>query len=407
MKAVVVETDGKNAVVLDKNGDFIKTKARRGYRVGCEVEISWVLEFRTKAMAKYGSAAAAVLLFTFFGYGTYLYATPYSYVDIDINPSVELTANIFDRIIKTEALSDDGKKLLESNSLSNRNIQEGVKIVLESARKEGYISSGGQNEVVVTVSGKNDVKVGKVENAVKTAASNEIEAAGPDTGVTVEKISAQSHSEARKMGISPGKLLLIEKLKKYEPNLDVKEYKDKPVKEIMKSINERKKAEELEKQERDRKSKAQEKPDRQQAAEDTGIDFGGGDTKKAVSPGKDMGKVNDRDNRDKRNEENNKGDGNKPGRSSGKDDSIKGNDKNNESYGNNKSKLTDTKKDNNKVKNENKNKESDRYKNPVQSKDKNENKDKPSDRYRNSGQSKDKKENAGKNRTGSLRKDND
>ena len=42
------------------------------------------------------------------------------------------------------------------------------------------------------------------------------------------------------MGISPGKLVLIEKLKEEKPDVKVDEYKEKPVKEILTSIKQAK-----------------------------------------------------------------------------------------------------------------------------------------------------------------------
>ena len=57
------------------------------------------------------------------GGGVYAYAkTPVAYVSMDINPSVELGVNAFDKVVSVEAYNDDGKKILEGTDLRNYDI---------------------------------------------------------------------------------------------------------------------------------------------------------------------------------------------------------------------------------------------------------------------------------------------
>ena len=56
-------------------------------------------------------ALAACLLLTLCLGGGYLYFVPTAYISVDINPSLELRVNRFDRVVDVEAYNEDGQAL--------------------------------------------------------------------------------------------------------------------------------------------------------------------------------------------------------------------------------------------------------------------------------------------------------
>lgn len=76
-------------------------------------------------------AAAACLVFLCAG-GYSLYFTPTSVISIDINPSLELSVNRFDRVISAEGYNEDGVQLVESLELVHRPYEQAVNSVLNS-----------------------------------------------------------------------------------------------------------------------------------------------------------------------------------------------------------------------------------------------------------------------------------
>lgn len=238
MKAVIVEIEGKHAIALNKSGEFVRIKNKKSYQVGYEIETGSVIRFGTRTMTRITSIAAALIFVVTLGYGAYSYSMPYSYVNIDINPSVEITVNLYDRIIKAEGLNTDGDKLLSTIEYRNRKLEDGISNILESATQIGYFNDDSKNAVMFTVSGKDQEKVAQIENEIQGIASKAAQEANTGTEIMVENVTLVKHDEAEKMGISPGKLSLIEKLREYEPQLTVNDLKDKPVKEINKRIKE-------------------------------------------------------------------------------------------------------------------------------------------------------------------------
>lgn len=61
-------------------------------------------------------------------------------VAIDINPSMELYVKQDGRIDRVKPLNDDAKKLLSARKLKGQNFYEAVRVILDEARKQGYLN---------------------------------------------------------------------------------------------------------------------------------------------------------------------------------------------------------------------------------------------------------------------------
>lgn len=262
MKAVIVDIVAKDAVALNKNGQFIKIKNNGKMMIGSEIDVPVVTVFSIKSFTRVASAAAAFFVVMGLGYGVYSYNSPYSYIDMDINPSVEITANRYNRIIGTDALNSDGEKLISNENFKNKSVKEGIQSLLLKAIEKGYISENPDNAVMLTVSSKDEQKAAEVENSIQKTAEDQLEAVDKTANVVVEKVSLQRHTDALNLNISPGKLLLIEKLQEEDSTIKLEDYKDAPVRQILKKMHEYSKEELNSKDDNDREvSKASENND--------------------------------------------------------------------------------------------------------------------------------------------------
>lgn len=77
------------------------------------------------------SAAACVLILLCLGLWK-VYFTPVSVISIDINPSLELSLNRFDRVLSVEGYNEDGQALAEALDVRFLSYQEAVEQVLSS-----------------------------------------------------------------------------------------------------------------------------------------------------------------------------------------------------------------------------------------------------------------------------------
>jgi len=245
LRGVVVEKNKNGLILLTNEGQFIKIRKHvKPVEIGQEIEVEDNTFYKTEVLKKIVSIAAS-LLFLLGGLGVFSYNTVYGYVDIDINPSIELSYNLYKRVIKIESLNDDGKNLLEGvKGYKNKPVEDVINKVIDNAIKENYISDRGENTVLVTITeDKNNIDHNKILEKVDTHLKN----SSIEAEVIVMKSDKESREAAKKNSLSPGKAKLIEKAVDLKEDINPEEIKDKSVKEIINIINEAKKYEKKQK----------------------------------------------------------------------------------------------------------------------------------------------------------------
>ncbi|MFW2488200.1 hypothetical protein ACN077_06435 [Clostridium chromiireducens] len=181
------------------------------------------------------------------GGGGYAYAkTPVAYVSVDINPSVELGVNAFDQVVSVEAYNEDGEKVLEGTDLINTNVDDAVSAVITNAISDGYIKEDDaittdattSAAVEITVSTDKEDVAAELEESLKETADEVLENNNVDAEVETNKVALARRDEARQLGMTPGKLNLIQKLQALDPEIKVEDYKSISVKDIQKKTKE-------------------------------------------------------------------------------------------------------------------------------------------------------------------------
>ena len=93
-------------------------------------------------------AAAAACLVLLAAGGSWLYFAPPAEISVDINPSVELSVNRFDRVISVQSWNEDGQELAESLDLKYADCQDAVEQILSAAQVSQLLEENG----VLTIS---------------------------------------------------------------------------------------------------------------------------------------------------------------------------------------------------------------------------------------------------------------
>ena len=236
--ACIVEVRGRRAAALTGDGRFVRIK-NEGFFVGQTVELSAGRTFsrRRARFTALASMAAGFLLLFFGGFASY--RMPYGVVSVDVNPSVEFTINLYDRVIGVTGVNDDGQALLSSmdrDSLLNRTVDEAVEQTVEALRTNGYFSDTTENDVVLAAS------AGSGAHAAALAARLESRiSAQSDLTVLSVSVTSEDVQEAHTMGASAGRLYLVERLAEAaqgECEIDMAAWLDEPVREILRETRE-------------------------------------------------------------------------------------------------------------------------------------------------------------------------
>lgn len=165
------------------------------------------------------AVCAAIALFA----GIKLYFTPTTHINIDINPSIDLGINRFDRVVTVNALNDDGKKLMETLDIKFAAYDEALRRILDNKSVEAMLS---EDEIMtVTVIETNSAQSENILSAAKACASGY-------GNVHCHSASIEEASAANRLGLSYEKYLTYLELLALDPEITPEEIRNMTMREI-------------------------------------------------------------------------------------------------------------------------------------------------------------------------------
>lgn len=173
------------------------------------------------------AAAACVIILclgVWFGYS--LYFTPITVISVDINPSIELKVNRFDKVVGVEAFNDDGAQLISTVNVRHLNYQKAVDKLLATESISTLVEK--DELVCITVYGKS-----KASNSMVTKLSENTK--DPDH-VRCALGTEDAKKHAHEKGMSFGKYDAYLELQSVYPDVTVEEVKDLTMREIRDKI---------------------------------------------------------------------------------------------------------------------------------------------------------------------------
>lgn len=155
MKAVVVEIKGDFVAALTDDGCIIRMRNHH-YTIGQVIQVEKKVS-KINRITKVAVAACIVVVLGLIVLGTYAYMTPTTYVSLDVNPSIEFSLNMFDRVLSVKAVNDDGLEILKQvnlENMSNKTIDDAIKLTIKEISEEGYFDGETEGGIVITTSAK-------------------------------------------------------------------------------------------------------------------------------------------------------------------------------------------------------------------------------------------------------------
>lgn len=153
---------------------------------------------------------SVLMLFLIGGFSHNLYFTPSAYVDIDVNPSIELIMNRLGRVSEAHPYNDEGASILAQVSVRHMSYEQAMQALIDTLIADGYLTPDGL--VSVTVQAKDGVKEEKLLFAVSVALDNHHMIVQTDMFPVSADIKAKASSNA----ITPAKYLAILELQQVD-----------------------------------------------------------------------------------------------------------------------------------------------------------------------------------------------
>ena len=178
---------------------------------------------RRRRMA--GCLASLVLVLT--GLGAWF--TPTASIAVDINPSIELRVNLFDRVIALEGRNSDGEAVAGELDLTGKPYDEAMQRLLLSHSLAPYLEQG--STITITLAGSGDHAVQMLSKVVCRAY-----AVAQEENVVYCQVSWDTVKAAKTAGLCIPRYLAWQELRKTDPQITVEDIKGMPIEEIRKLI---------------------------------------------------------------------------------------------------------------------------------------------------------------------------
>lgn len=190
-------------------------------------------------MRKLLIAACITLAVLGLGAGGYIYyQTPVNYVSLDINPSIELGINAFDTVVCAEAANEDGENVLEGQDIEGLPVEEAIDALVQEAADQGFVAEDGSTVIAVTAESDDEEKALELQEKSANGVSLAMSTKNMFAAVYKDCSDLELRTQAKELGVSPGKYKLIMMLQTLDPTVNPEDYKDAKVNEIMKKANE-------------------------------------------------------------------------------------------------------------------------------------------------------------------------
>lgn len=238
LDACIVELRGRYAAALTSDGQFVRIR-NQGYSVGQTVRLTkrqTIPAQRRQLRAL--TAVAAGLLFLVLG-GFKGYQTPVGVVSLDVNPSIEYSINIFDRVLSVRGVNEDGEVLLDqmdTTLLKNRPVGEAVEQTIDSLRESGYFPQEAENDVVLAASSYSTQHAEELVEQLKGRVARQ-----NDLTILAFSVTHQEVEQAHALGSSAGKVRIVQQLEQSNQagnGFQEEDWLEKPVRDILQETQE-------------------------------------------------------------------------------------------------------------------------------------------------------------------------
>ena len=178
---------------------------------------------RPRAARRMAAAFACLALVVVGGTGYWAYFSPTCAISIDINPSVELAVNRFDKVISVDGIGEDGDVLAESLDVRFLNYADALNCLLQNPEVEDYLA---QDEVLsIAVAGDNQGQADAILAQTETCTAG-------TNNVYCRAASTEEIEQAHEAGLSFGKYEAFLALQALDPSVTPEDVQGLTMREI-------------------------------------------------------------------------------------------------------------------------------------------------------------------------------
>jgi hypothetical protein len=195
--------------------------------------LSEIVESNRSRKFNFGWLFAMGLALVLFVSGLQWVNTSASYIAVDINPSIILTTNPWEKVVEVEALNEDAETLLVDLVLIGLQADEAIELIIAEATEMGYIDLLAEGEVAMVTAYNRDRVDEKLSEKIRDRVQDRLEKREMAVNVVGHEAVAEQKELANELGVTLGKVLFVQKMMERYPELGGDELYTMSIKDIM------------------------------------------------------------------------------------------------------------------------------------------------------------------------------
>ncbi len=169
----------------------------------------------------------------------------FAYIDVDINPSLEIEIDNAGDVMKLVPLNEDAKVLVKKLKFGKINVSKAISNIIDEVKKDKYLNAAEKDYILVSSTLNNkksefdkEYQVGKekLDNIMNSLKNSLQEKENSKVNVYLMQTNINERKEAQREGISTGRYALYNKYKNLESDFSVEEAKKVNVNDLLKYI---------------------------------------------------------------------------------------------------------------------------------------------------------------------------
>ncbi len=185
---------------------------------------------RRRLAARFLAAAACLILVVVIAGGAKIYFEPTAFIDIDVNPSIELAVNRFDRVIEATAFNEDGQDVLDAVDVRHKDAQTAIEIITTSEASAPYVQADSYVSISV-------VSEDEQQGASLTSQGQQV-VDGLACSGSCQSVDAETREMAQRAHMGVGKYLATQQLLELDGSVTLEECSEMTMRELRDHIAE-------------------------------------------------------------------------------------------------------------------------------------------------------------------------
>lgn len=182
-----------------------------------------------KHALQFSIGIAACMIIVLMGvFGISAIVTPTAYVDIDINPSIEIAVNCYDNVVDAKAINEDGEAILNGINLVGKSYPDAIDELMTQISEHGYSNDDLYLEFSISSDNTNQAQTLETDAYVLMADCGY----SGNCSVLDNSIREQAHNN--NMGM--GKYVAAQELIELDPSITLEECSHMSMREIRDNI---------------------------------------------------------------------------------------------------------------------------------------------------------------------------